>query len=266
MVAYLALGARLCVLLYLVYILPWTNAGHEVLYKYKPGQNDLKPEDLAIIQFDSRPLDSYWNTSARWNKAYSEKWGHQYYYLSNKGNCRFGPHLLAEPWCKVKAMVVANKHEKLKRAKAFLFLDSDVVITVNYSMTSAIGYIQRDLHWNATEKPVALNQDGPGWSCKFTLNLGYSLCLNSGTVFWMRSQAATDILEDWWLSSGEQYKVRNKFPSKWRVKVSVTFSRVNIATYIRNYHNALATAIIGCQCAMHTFQIHFVCQYLRVFC
>lgn len=206
--------------IHILVVLSYALAGHEVLYKFAPKTNiDLKAQDLAIIQFDSRPLESYWNTSARWNKAYSEKHSHQYYFLSNKGNCRFGPHLLADPWCKVKAMAIANKLEKLKHAKAFLFLDTDVVITVNYSMTTVLGYMRQDLKWNTTEKPVALNQDGPGWSCKYTLNLGYSLCLNSGTVFWMRSQAATDILEDWWLSSGEQYKLRNKFPSKWRVKV-----------------------------------------------
>jgi hypothetical protein len=37
-------------------------SGHEVIYKYKLKSNDIKPSELAIIQFDSRELiqGSYW--------------------------------------------------------------------------------------------------------------------------------------------------------------------------------------------------------------
>ena len=217
-------------LLVLVAILILTLAqrvypGHEVLYKLKPENGDLKNGDLAIVQYDSRPLGSYWNTSVRWNKAYADKHGHQYAYMSSKSSCRFGTHLLADAWCKVKAMVLVNDLTSLQTANAFLFLDSDVVITVNYSMTTVLNYIRRDLHWNTTERPVALNQDGPGWSCKSTLKLGYKVCLNSGAVFWMRSETSKAILQQWWISSGEPYMLKNKFTSKWRLKVSVDSSQ-----------------------------------------
>jgi hypothetical protein len=61
--------------------------GHEVLYKHAGKPSDVRPEERAIVQFDSRPLDEYWNTSSRWNKAYADKYGHKYMFLSSKGNC-----------------------------------------------------------------------------------------------------------------------------------------------------------------------------------
>jgi hypothetical protein len=197
------------------------QGGHEILYKHELSPVDIQPHELAIIQYDSRPLDEYWNTSVRWNKMYSDLHGHQYLFVSSKGNCRFSVHLLADPWCKVKAMMKVNslEIERFKLVKAFLFLDSDALVTVKYPMTTVLSYIQQKLQWNTTLSPVAFNQDGPGWSCKHTLQLGYNLCLNSGTVFWMKGDAAHTILQDWWMSSGEPYKQTNKFPSAWRLKV-----------------------------------------------
>ena len=222
MTAYISIQFTALFLLFLSVLL-CINAGHEVLYKFVPKPNELKANELAIIQYDSRPLAEYWNTSARWNKAYCDKYSHHYIYLSSNSNCRFGKYLLAEPWCKVKAMIIADRMKKLPaEIKAFLLLDSDVVITVNYSMTTVINFMQRELKWDTSKRPVALNQDGPGWSCKFTMNLGYNVCLNSGTVFWMRSEAATAILQDWWMSAGDAYKETNKFPSKWRTKVCIS--------------------------------------------
>lgn len=153
--------------------------GHEVLYKYIADENDIKPNDLAVIQYDSRPLSQYWNISARWNKAYCEKYGHQYYYLSSKLICKYSANLvLANAWCKVKAMIAANN--MISSVRAFLFLDSDAVITVNNSMSTVLGLISKSLKWNMIEKPIAFNQDGPGWSCKYTMKLGYKICFNSG--------------------------------------------------------------------------------------
>jgi hypothetical protein len=201
-------------------LLTFVLGGHEVLYKHVPTPQDVKPDELLIFQYDSRPLQDYWNASVRWNKAFADKYGHRYVFLSSKGNCRFGPHLLADAWCKVKAMILADKlAQKDNSIKACLYLDSDAVITVNNSMTTVISYIRKDLGWDVSAKPVALNQDGPGWSCKYTLKLGYEQCLNSGTVLWVRSSTSSDILLDWWTSAGEPYKTVNKFPSKWRTKV-----------------------------------------------
>jgi len=126
-------------------------AGHEVLSDYQLADDDLQNHNIAIIQYDSRPLSSYWNTSIRWNKAFSDKFGHDYMYLSSHHNrCRYYSNDvnglndeytdLANPWCKVKAMIVAhNIMSRNKDAKALLFLDSDALITVNYSMATVIG-------------------------------------------------------------------------------------------------------------------------------
>lgn len=204
------------------------HAGQEVLYNFQPQPDDLQPHELAVIQYDSRPLADYWNTSARWNKAFCDKFGHQYFFLTSSGEssdgpaqCTYAGHALAPAWCKVKAMLHANALASIS-AKAFLYLDSDVVITVksgNYSLTSLLGYMRADKRWDMVQRPVAFNQDGPGWSCKFTMQkVGYPRCLNSGAVFWRRGHVAERILSDWWHSAGEPYG-RNKFPSKWRVKV-----------------------------------------------
>jgi hypothetical protein len=48
---------------------------------------DLKPSEVALLQFDSRKLDNYWLTSAIWNDYYAKKHGHQFiYYSLTKGN------------------------------------------------------------------------------------------------------------------------------------------------------------------------------------
>lgn len=194
------------------------SSGHELLYKFPTKLGDLKPNELAIVQYDSRPISHYWNTSARWNKAFCEYHGHQYMFVSSHGPCSYEAFKLSDQWCKVKAMLKANS--MLSTAKAFLFLDSDAVITVNYSMSTVISFVQRELKWNFTAKPVAFNQDGPGWACKFSVGRGYKLCLNSGTVFWMKGNIASNILSSWWSSSSEPYG-HNLFPSKWREKVII---------------------------------------------
>ena len=189
-------------------------SGHEVLYKTVLQADDVKPEELAVIQFDSRlPLRSYWNASAHWNAAYCSKWGHQFLFLSMKGDCSHGKLSLAPAWCKVKAMIEANA--MLPRARAFLYMDSDAFITVNYSMTDVLAYIRKDLKWNTTAKPLALNQDGPGWACKNAMKLGYHYCLNSGTLLWLKSKASLMALKTWWDLAAEPYD-RGRFTSKWR--------------------------------------------------
>lgn len=204
----------------ILHVLELAFSGHEVLYKHIERSTDIKPNELVIVQFDSRPLDAYWNVSTRWNKAYCDKFGHKYIYISSRENCRYGTHLLSDPWCKVKAMVKVDKlFSKNSEIKAFLYLDSDAVITVNYSMTAVLSYIQQDRNWDMQSKPLAINQDGPGWSCKSALERGYPQCLNSGTVFWMRNPKSSAILMEWWKSAGEPYETANKFTSPWRKKV-----------------------------------------------
>ena len=61
--------------------------GHEVLYKFQPADDDLKPNDIAIVQFDTRKLADYWNASARWNKYFAMSHGHQYLFLYMRGKC-----------------------------------------------------------------------------------------------------------------------------------------------------------------------------------
>lgn len=209
-------------------------SGHEVVHNFKPRRDDLKPNDLVIVQFDNRALANHWNVSAHWNYAFALKHGHQYAFLTMKQPCIYGTLDLSPVWCKVKAMVEANK--VIPNAKAYLYLDSDAVITSNYSLTDVIGFMRKDLKWDFRKQLVAFNQDGPGWSCKHTLSLGFEvstdlmfdplfvfvlknhsvqLCLNSGTVFWIKSHKSLRILESWWNAAGDPYS-SNRFPSKWR--------------------------------------------------
>jgi len=196
------------------------EGGHEVLYKFESNRKeDLQPEQLAIVQFDSRSLSSaktYWHVSIHWNAQFCRKHDHKYFFLSLrkpntcsiiKGDFKVS---LADPWCKVKAMSFFNDFifkQPNTTIKAVLFMDSDAVISLNanYSMTTAINFIQQTSNWSVAEKPVAFNQDGPGWSCKNALKRGYRLCLNSGTVLWFKSATSTNILNAWWRSAADPY-------------------------------------------------------------
>ena len=159
--------------------------------------------------------DKYWYSSVKWNKHYADLHGHKYQLLSIKGKCSCNELLLHNAWCKVKAMLEVSK--QISDTKAFLYIDSDTVITSNYSMTDILGYIRQELKWDYEKKPVAFNQDGPGWACKFTMSMKkkYSYCLNSGTVFWINNIKSIEIFETWWQSSSDPYD-QSRFPSKWR--------------------------------------------------
>ena len=86
------------------------DAGHEVLQRYQSGPQDILPSDLLLVHFDSRPLGSYWNTSAFWTRDYAYMHGHKYAYLTSSEKCSYGSYVLSPVWCKVKAMVYADQH------------------------------------------------------------------------------------------------------------------------------------------------------------
>lgn len=201
--------------------------GQELLHNFELAPDDLRPHDIAIIQFETRNLNkrykskakwydnNYWNVSARWNKAYALRHGHQFGYIAlhSKKGCRTANYDLSDVWCKVTAMIRA--HDLLPKAKAFLYLDSDAVMTSNYSLAVIIGFVRRELQWDMTLQPMAFNQDGPGWACKHTMKYSYPYCLNSGTLFWVRSETSMNILKAWWASADDSYET-SKFSSKWR--------------------------------------------------
>lgn len=224
--------------------------GHEVLHgvTLDPLQ-DIQPHELAIIQYDSRPLGDYWNSSAYWNFAFAQKWNHQYLFISgstfeedelsrkgmggfdhndvsltngikNRKNrvCRHPDGVSLSPvWCKVKAMVRAKRY--LPTAKAFVFFDSDIAVTLtNQSLTNVFAFMRKDLGWNYKEMPVAFNQDGPGWACRHTIEkVGYPYCFNSGSIFWVRNSVSQTILSLWWKLAADPYS-NSKFTEDWRHK------------------------------------------------
>lgn len=225
-------------------------SGHEVLHGVELDPlEDIHPHELAIIQYDSRPLADYWNSSAFWNFAFAQKWNHQYLFISgstieedeksasgegeaiesdkalsngnkNKKNrvCHHPDDVSLSPvWCKVKAMVRAKRY--LPTAKAFVFFDSDIAITLtNQSLTSVFAFMRKDLGWNYGEMPLAFNQDGPGWACRHTIEeVGYPYCFNSGTIFWVRNSISQKILSLWWKLAAEPYS-NSKFTEEWRHK------------------------------------------------
>jgi hypothetical protein len=226
-----------------------SHAGHEVLYNTQLAEGyDIQPHELAIIQYDSRPLGDYWNSSAYWNYAFAQKWGHLYLFISGssayedeigdigrvgdaitssrktrKGSnsstsCHhFKGVTLSPVWCKVKAMIKAKKY--LPMAKAFLYLDSDIAITVsNHSLTDVMSFMRKSLNWDYNEMPMAFNQDGPGWACKHTIqDVGYPFCFNSGTVLWFRNVVSQKILTQWWNLAAQPYS-ESKFDEPWRDK------------------------------------------------
>lgn len=200
------------------------KGGQEVVYKYELAVDDIKPSELTIVQYDNRfqskdivtESDNYWFSSIKWNKAYTKLHGHKYELLSMKGKCVQYDMVLHDAWCKVKGMLEISK--KISDTRAFLFLDSDSIITSNYSMTDIVGFIHRELKWDYHKKPFAMNQDGPGWACKFTMTMKkkFSYCLNSGTVFWINNIKSIEILESWWKSALDPYE-QSRFPVKFRI-------------------------------------------------
>ena len=52
----------------------------------------LKPHEVALMQFDSRPPRNYWLSAALWNQAYAHSHGHRfiYYTFDTDQHCTFG--------------------------------------------------------------------------------------------------------------------------------------------------------------------------------
>jgi hypothetical protein len=108
----------------------------------------LLPEEIAIMQFDSRTLKNYWLSAARWNNAYCKSHGHQFLYYTSIEACHYKEEPLASAWCKVKAMI--NAMEDFPAIRLFVYMDSDAVIDQQFSEQSLnhmIGIMQQRLSW-----------------------------------------------------------------------------------------------------------------------
>jgi hypothetical protein len=181
----------------------------------------LNPSEVALVQFDSRDMDSYWLASANWNKFYCDRHGHKFfYYQAPKGQCLHnGDVQLADPWCKVRTMqqVMEDHHD----VKLFIYMDSDAVVDVANLEVSALDFAKTmatRLEWNVEEKPIVFNQDGPCWWCNLVAKKGYKMCLNAGTVMWYRHQTSSQVLDAWWASAMDSYegnKLQRKFRTSW---------------------------------------------------
>jgi hypothetical protein len=207
----------IAILIWIMYISSCL-CGHEVLLGLKEEKRVLESHEIAIIQYDNRNLQSYWNVTARWNYNYARKHGHQYLFLTKYDRmCLNQDSKLHPAWCKIKAMLTAD--ELLPKVKAFVYMDNDVLISAsNYSMSTILSYIKSDLSWDWEQKPVAFNQDGPGFACKQAIGLGYDKCFNSGTIVWIKGEKSREILQKWWDTSGE-YLNTTKYKMNWKLKV-----------------------------------------------
>ena len=58
--------------------------------------SNLKPHEVALMQFDSRPLENYWLSAALWNQAYARSHGHRfiYYTLDTDQSCTYGEYCI----------------------------------------------------------------------------------------------------------------------------------------------------------------------------
>jgi hypothetical protein len=191
----------------------------------------LDPASVAIIQFDSRKLvltggsgeSNYWTASALWNKYYCALHRHKFLYYTlegGSGQCKSHTgEMLADPWCKVKAMVEADKQHV--DIKLFVYMDSDAVLDrnfVNRPLQELLGVMQTKLGWKPHEKPTVFNQDGPCWWCDLVESKGYSMCLNAGTVVWYRHPRSRATLTAWWESAMDPYAhnpIKRAFRTKW---------------------------------------------------
>lgn len=185
---------------------------------------ELQPHEIALLQFDSRyPLSDYWQSSAMWNEYYCRRHGHTfiYYSLRERGVCMHDPsgERLADPWCKVKAMLQANSD--FPDVQLFIYLDSDAVIDKRYensSLVSLVSIMQDKLSWDLNARPMVFNQDGPCWWCKLVNSVGYKVCLNAGTVLWHRHPRSLDVLRDWWAAAMDEQLEGNPLRRRFRLK------------------------------------------------
>ena len=85
--------------------------------------NDLRAEEVAIIQFDSRPLRNYWFTASLWNYHYTQQHNHSFLYYTLQDDCHYKETKLAEAWCKVRAMIQVQFFSLL----SFLFSSASLI-------------------------------------------------------------------------------------------------------------------------------------------
>ncbi len=177
------------------------------------AQNDwidlesLSANEIAIMQYDSREPEDYWLSAAEWNNHYCKQHGHKFIFYSSKEGCHHGTEKLATPWCKVKAMISAN--EDYPEVKLFIYMDSDAVINKrfqNNSINSFLKIMQSKLSWDVSNKPIVFNQDGSCEWCSLVVRVGYSVCLNAGTVVWYRHARSEMVLRNWWDASMDPYE------------------------------------------------------------
>lgn len=108
----------------------------------------LRAEEIALVQFDSRPPSNYWLAAAQWNNAYCKLHGHQFLYYTLEEECHYKEEPLASAWCKVKAMI--NAMEDFPDIQLFMYMDSDAVIDRQFSQISLnnmLGTMQDRLSW-----------------------------------------------------------------------------------------------------------------------
>ena len=189
----------------------------------------FRPEEYAIVLYDSRPLKegNYWLTAAAWNRKYCKQHGHTFVYYTLKpgekcmsADLGHGSELLADAWCKVKAMMQAN--DDYPKVKIFIYMDSDAVIARSFDqlpLSQMLGTLQDRLQWDPEAKPMVFNQDGPCWWCKQVQRVGYAMCLNAGTVLWYAHPYSRQLLNEWWDAALDPYEGEgNPFKRKFRLK------------------------------------------------
>lgn len=167
----------------------------------------LKNEEIAIVQFDSRPLKGYWRVAAEWNHHYAAIHNHSFAYYSTKPGqkCKHDEEPLASPWCKVLSMLQADRD--LPHAKVLLYMDSDAVVNKRFKNTPLPQFLelmQSRLAWDPEARPLVFNQDGKCWWCALIERVGYGVCLNAGTVLWYRHPTSVRLLRAWWDSSMDE--------------------------------------------------------------
>ena len=123
-------------------------------------ETSVRPEEIALVQYDSRPLDDYWVASARWNKYYCDLHHHIFIYYTAIKQCEYDKdNPLASPWCKVKAMIQAN--EDYPAVKIFVYMDSDAVVDMRFKKTpvnTLLKTMQTKMQWDEESRPMVFNQ------------------------------------------------------------------------------------------------------------
>lgn len=127
--------------------------------------------------------------------------------------------------------------------KIFLYMDSDAVVDKrfeNKNINTLLMTMYHNLHWDVEKKPLVFNQDGPCWWCRLVEKVGYTMCLNAGTVMWYRHPVSSKLLAEWWNAAMDPYETNPIRRYELRISWFLLINKCEYDMFIQEISNQVA--------------------------